>query len=103
MRPPAIPGRFTVEAEGALVATAMRWLFGADGGAVGMVIVSPDLQGRGIGRRLMEAILFGLEHRRLLLDVFQAPDRTLTEAEVDRAVEAVTAGLAEQVGGRLRT
>lgn len=34
--------------------------------------------------------------------VFQA-ERTLTEAEVDAAVAAVTAGLASAVGGRLRT
>jgi len=34
---------------------------------------------------------------------FQAQDRTLTEGEVDGAIEAVTAGLAADVGGRLRT
>ena len=34
---------------------------------------------------------------------FQADDRTLTEAEVDGAIEAVTTGLAADVGGRLRT
>jgi phenylalanyl-tRNA synthetase beta chain len=34
---------------------------------------------------------------------FQAGDRTLTESEVDSAIEAVTAGLAGDVGGRLRT
>jgi phenylalanyl-tRNA synthetase beta chain len=34
---------------------------------------------------------------------FQASDRTLTETEVDGAIEAVTAGLAADVGGRLRT
>ena len=33
---------------------------------------------------------------------FQA-DRTLTEAEVDAGIEAVTAGLAADVGGRIRT
>jgi phenylalanyl-tRNA synthetase beta chain len=34
---------------------------------------------------------------------FQAADRTLTEAEVDSAVAAITDGLAGDVGGRLRT
>jgi phenylalanyl-tRNA synthetase beta chain len=34
---------------------------------------------------------------------FQALDRTLTEAEVDGAIAAVTAGLASDVGGRIRT
>jgi phenylalanyl-tRNA synthetase beta chain len=34
---------------------------------------------------------------------FRADDRTLTEAEIDGAIEAVTAGLASDVNGRLRT
>jgi phenylalanyl-tRNA synthetase beta chain len=34
---------------------------------------------------------------------FRAPDRTLTEAEVDVAIAAVTSGLAADVGGRIRT
>jgi phenylalanyl-tRNA synthetase beta chain len=34
---------------------------------------------------------------------FQARDRTLIEAEVDAAMEAITAGIAADVGGRIRT
>ena len=34
---------------------------------------------------------------------FRAQDRTLTEGEVDAAIDAVTGGLATDVGGRLRT
>ena len=34
---------------------------------------------------------------------FQADDRTLVESEVDTALGAITAGLAADVGGRLRT
>jgi phenylalanyl-tRNA synthetase beta chain len=34
---------------------------------------------------------------------FQAPDRTLTEDEIDRAMASVTAGLGSDVGGRIRT
>ena len=34
---------------------------------------------------------------------FQADDRTLTEVDVDGAIEAVTRGLATDVAGRLRT
>ncbi len=34
---------------------------------------------------------------------FQADDRTLVESEVDDALATVTAGLAADVGGRLRT
>jgi phenylalanyl-tRNA synthetase beta chain len=34
---------------------------------------------------------------------FQAPDRTLAEAEVDAAVEAITRAIGSAVGGRIRT
>jgi phenylalanyl-tRNA synthetase beta chain len=34
---------------------------------------------------------------------FQSEDRTLTEADVDGAIEAITRGLSADVGGRLRT
>jgi phenylalanyl-tRNA synthetase beta chain len=34
---------------------------------------------------------------------FQADDRTLVETEVDAAIDGITTGLAEDVGGRLRT
>jgi phenylalanyl-tRNA synthetase beta chain len=34
---------------------------------------------------------------------FRAPDRTLTEDEIDAAVGAITRGIAADVGGRLRT
>jgi phenylalanyl-tRNA synthetase beta chain len=35
--------------------------------------------------------------------LFQAPDRTLTEDEVESAVASITAGLADDVDGRIRT
>ena len=35
--------------------------------------------------------------------VFQAPDRTLTDAEIDPAIAAVSAALAAELGARLRT
>ena len=34
---------------------------------------------------------------------FQAPDRTLTEAEVDAVVTTIAAGLERDVGARIRT
>jgi phenylalanyl-tRNA synthetase beta chain len=34
--------------------------------------------------------------------VFQAGDRTLTDAEVEATLMAITAGLAQHVGGRIR-
>jgi phenylalanyl-tRNA synthetase beta chain len=33
---------------------------------------------------------------------FQAPNRTLTEAEIDTAIESIHAGLAADVGGHIR-
>lgn len=53
--------------EGELMGTAMRWRWGERHAAVGMVIVAPPLQGKGIGRRLMNAVLSGMEDRTLLL------------------------------------
>ena len=34
---------------------------------------------------------------------FRAPDRTLAEAEVDAAIEAITLAIRSAVGGRVRT
>ena len=34
---------------------------------------------------------------------FQAPDRTLTEAEVDAVAATIAAGLERDIGARLRT
>ncbi|WP_414439611.1 GNAT family N-acetyltransferase [Burkholderia sp. 22PA0106] len=63
--------RFAAEAGGGFVAvegdavigTALCWTFGADRASLGMVIVSPDQQGRGIGRKLMELVLDALGDR----------------------------------------
>lgn len=41
----------------ALVGTVLYWMFGSDRAALGLVGVAPELQGRGIGRRLMQAAL----------------------------------------------
>jgi predicted N-acetyltransferase YhbS len=46
-----------------VVGTALYWTFGADGGSLGMVIVAPDCQGKGIGRALMERLLDALGPR----------------------------------------
>ncbi|MFM0519168.1 MULTISPECIES: GNAT family N-acetyltransferase [Caballeronia] len=46
-----------------VVGTALFWTYGDDGGSLGMVIVAPDCQGKGIGRKLMELLLEALGKR----------------------------------------
>lgn len=55
------------EQDGRLVGTALRWRWGARHATLGLVIVSPALQGLGTGRRLMSALLDGLEGCTVLL------------------------------------
>ena len=45
------------ELDGTVIGTALCWKFGADRASLGMVIVSPEQQGHGIGRKLMELLL----------------------------------------------
>ncbi len=85
--------------------------------AVIVAEATPSAEVEGAIRRHAEALLrsvtlFDIYRGRPLADgekslafrlAFQAPDRTLIESEVDTALAAVTAGLAEDVGGRLRT
>lgn len=55
-------------ADDRLVGTAMSWSYGGEAASIGMVIVSPDYQERGIGRGLMTAIMADLDDRTLLLN-----------------------------------
>lgn len=55
------------ERDGKIVATAQRWLWGERHATIGLVIVSPACQGRRIGRRLMSALLDGLDGYSVLL------------------------------------
>jgi len=48
---------FVAEENGALIGTALCWKFGTDRASLGLVIVSQEHQGRGIGRKLMELVL----------------------------------------------
>ncbi|EEA04125.1 GCN5-related N-acetyltransferase [Burkholderia sp. H160] len=54
---------FVAEDNGSVIGTALCWKFGVDRGTLGLVIVSPDEQGRGIGRKLMELVLEELGNR----------------------------------------
>jgi phenylalanyl-tRNA synthetase beta chain len=82
---------------------------------VGESVPAADVEGsirRNAGPLLRSVALFDIYRGRPLGDdekslafrlAFQAADRTLTEDEIDEAIQGVTAGLASDVGGRLRT
>jgi len=48
---------FAAEENGVVIGTALCWKYGTERGSLGLVIVSPEHQGRGIGRKLMESLL----------------------------------------------
>jgi predicted N-acetyltransferase YhbS len=56
------------ERDGDLVGTTMGWRFGDGAATVGMVIVSPAVQGQGIGRDLMDMILDRMGGRTVMLN-----------------------------------
>lgn len=56
------------EAGDKIVGTIMGWRFGEAYATVGMVIVTNAVQGRGVGRRLMDAMLERLEGRTVMLN-----------------------------------
>ncbi|ACC75594.1 GNAT family N-acetyltransferase [Paraburkholderia phymatum] len=58
---------FIAQSEGGVAGTALCWKYGTGGASLGMVIVSPDQQGRGIGRELMERLLEALDARTTVL------------------------------------
>ncbi|RST49588.1 GNAT family N-acetyltransferase [Variovorax sp. DXTD-1] len=64
-------GGFAAEADGRLVATAMWWPYGEAHGSVGMIIVDPAMQGRGLGRALMEKLLHEAGNRTVFLNSTQ--------------------------------
>ncbi|WP_376986486.1 GNAT family N-acetyltransferase [Bosea sp. R86505] len=51
-----------------VVATALWWPYGEHHATLGMIIVSPEHQGGGLGRRLMQSLLSQAEGRSLLLN-----------------------------------
>jgi predicted N-acetyltransferase YhbS len=56
----------------AIVGTAMAWHYGARAGTLGMFLVPPAQQGRGIGRRLMQSLLDEAGARNLMLNATAA-------------------------------
>lgn len=58
---------FVASAGDTVVGAVMWWPFGEDAGSLGMLIVDPDRQRAGIGRRLTEAVLADAGERTLSL------------------------------------
>jgi GNAT superfamily N-acetyltransferase len=64
----AVAGRGFIAQEGErVVGTALCWPYGEHGATLGLVIVAPDQQGKGIGRMLMERLLDVLGPRMTVL------------------------------------
>lgn len=55
------------ERQGKLVGTAVSWRYGADWASLGAIGVYAELQGQGIGRRLLRELMRELGDRRLVL------------------------------------
>ena len=59
---------FVADADGEVVGTTLFWPYGEEAANLGMVIVSAQCQGQGIGGRLMKAALDALGDRTVLLN-----------------------------------
>jgi predicted N-acetyltransferase YhbS len=60
------------ERQGKLVGTALCWRYGADWATLGMIGVYKEMQGHGIGRRLLRALMQEQEGRNLALHATRA-------------------------------
>ena len=59
---------FAVEDDGRLIGTGLWWPYGERHASVGMIIVAPSAQRRGIGRAIMDAILADAAGRTIILN-----------------------------------
>lgn len=65
-------GYVAEDGDGKVIATIMCWSHGTRFASIGMVIVSPDWQGKGIGRKLMEKVMTELGQRSIMLNATQS-------------------------------
>ncbi len=61
-----------IEEDGALIGTGLWWPHGPRHATVGMVLVAPERQGKGLGRRIMRALLDEAAPRALMLNATAA-------------------------------
>lgn len=58
---------FVAEQNAQVIGTGLCWRYGPERASLGMVIVSPEHQGQGIGRQLMQRLIAALGERAILL------------------------------------
>ncbi|MEZ5842348.1 MAG: GNAT family N-acetyltransferase [Hyphomicrobiaceae bacterium] len=85
------------DVSGALVGTALIWRWGASAATVGLILVRPDVQGRGIGRLLVERLIALADGRALRLHATEAGVKLYEQAGFRRE------GLVRQVQGVARS
>jgi len=99
------------EQAGRVLGTVMAWRYGEDFATVGMVIVASDVQGQGLGRKLMEAMFDRLAGRTVVLNATAAglplyEKLGFVETGVIHQHQAIAPGVAVAEGfpgGRVRT
>lgn len=97
------------ERAGRVLGTVMAWRYGKESAAVGMVIVGSDVQGQGVGRKLMEAMLHPLAGRTVVLNATTAglplyEKLGFVETGVVHQHQAIAPAVAEGTpAGRVRT
>jgi GNAT superfamily N-acetyltransferase len=77
-----------------IIATAMWWPYDEHCATLGMIMVDSALQGRGIGRRLMDAILTQTQGRALVLNATPAGEPLYEKVGFDRC------GVVQQYQGK---
>src|SRR5689334_20720379 len=87
-------GIVAIDGTGSTIGVGLRWSFG-DVGTIGLVLVAPERQGRGIGRTLMKALIDDSGSRALMLNA------TAEGLPLYEKLGFVSTGLVRQHQGRL--
>lgn len=88
-------GIAAVDGDGSTIGVGLRWSFGRDVGTIGLVLVAPERQGRGIGRALMKALIADSGARALMLNA------TAEGLPLYEKLGFISTGLVRQHQGRL--
>ena len=88
-------GIAAVDGDGSTIGVGLRWSFGRDVGTIGLMLVAPEQQGRGIGRALMTALIDESGSRALMLNA------TAEGLPLYEKLGFVSTGLVRQHQGRL--